>query len=398
MSPNVGSGPGVGDGPLLSLGHISRQFVVRRDVWGRARETVRAVDDVSLDLDRGATLGIVGESGSGKSTLGRLALRVIEPDHGSISFAGRDLRALRPKELRSVRPKTTMIFQDPYSALNPRWTVGRSVAEPLRVAGSTTSEERHAAVVDMLGRVGLDADVVHRRPAAFSGGQRQRIVIARALVTHPQLVFCDEPVSALDVSTRAQVIALLQGLQKDLGLSYLFVSHDLGVVESVSDRIAVMYLGSVVEIGDAQTVARRYRHPYTASLVSAAPAPDPVAQRARKRVILSGDPPSPINPPTGCPFHPRCALAEPICAEVKPPLVFDADGHGSACHVTERDPALAGDPLLERMLARGRPAPASGIGAGAASKRRGEARPGLTAPHDQHGTGQQLTPQNRSPS
>lgn len=336
-----------GGGPLLSVRNVSRAFVLRRDVWGRPKERVRAVDDVSIDVPPGATLGIVGESGSGKSTLGRLALRIIESDSGDITFAGSDLRRMPPNQLRALRPQMTMIFQDPYSALNPRWTVGKIVAEPLRISGAKAEQSR-SVVVEMLGRVGLDADVMHQRPAAFSGGQRQRIVIARALVTRPRLVFCDEPVSALDVSTRAQVIGLLEDLQKDLGLSYLFVSHDLGIVESVSNRIAVMYLGSVVEIGDAATVARRYRHPYTASLVSAAPAPDPLAQRAKRRVVLNGDPPSPVDPPSGCTFHPRCALAEPICSQVKPPLVFK-DGHGFACHVTQRDPDLVGSVLLARM-------------------------------------------------
>lgn len=338
-----------GGGPLLSVRNVSRAFVLRRDVWGRPQERVRAVDDVSIDVEPAATLGIVGESGSGKSTLGRLALRIIESDSGDITFAGSDIRRMPAGQLRALRPQMTMIFQDPYSALNPRWTVGKIVGEPLRING-TDAEQSRSAVVEMLGRVGLDADVMHRRPAAFSGGQRQRIVIARALVTRPRLVFCDEPVSALDVSTRAQVIGLLQELQTDLGLSYLFVSHDLGIVESVSDRIAVMYLGSVIEIGDASTVARHYRHPYTASLVSAAPAPDPLAQRAKRRVVLNGDPPSPVDPPSGCRFHPRCALAEPICAQVTPPLVFE-DGHGFACHVTQRDPELSGSVLLARMTA-----------------------------------------------
>ncbi|WP_329045748.1 ATP-binding cassette domain-containing protein [Amycolatopsis sp. NBC_01488] len=335
--------------PLLSVRNVSRNFVVRRDILGRARELVHAVDDVSLDVDAGATLGIVGESGSGKSTLGRLALRLIEADEGRITFSGRDLRALPPRQLRALRPDMTMIFQDPYSALDPRWTVGRIVAEPLRVAGPTSAAEQRAAAVEMLGLVGLDGDAADRRPGAFSGGQRQRIVIARALITRPRLVFCDEPVSALDVSTRAQVLGLLRDLQRELGLTYLFVSHDLGVVEAVSDRIAVMYLGSIIEVGPAEAVARRYRHPYTASLVSASPAPDPVAQRSRRRVVLAGDPPSPVEPPTGCAFHPRCPLAQPICAERKPPLRTGPDGHAVACHVTAGNPQLAGEALLARM-------------------------------------------------
>jgi oligopeptide/dipeptide ABC transporter ATP-binding protein len=333
--------------PLLSMRDVSRTFVVRR------HERVHAVDGVSLDLDAGTTLGIVGESGSGKSTLGRLAMRLIEADAGQISFAGHDLRALPPKQLRALRPKMTMIFQDPYSALNPRWTVGRSVAEPLRIAGTTNLAEQRAAVGEMLGLVGLDTDAVNRRPVAFSGGQRQRIVIARALITRPRLVFCDEPVSALDVSTRAQVLGLLRDLQRELALAYLFVSHDLGIVEAMSDRIAVMYLGSIVEVGPAASVARRYRHPYTASLVSASPAADPVAQRARQRVVLAGDPPSPVDPPSGCAFHPRCPLARPICAAQKPPLRIGPDGHAVACHVTADDPRLVGPALLSRMTGPG---------------------------------------------
>jgi oligopeptide/dipeptide ABC transporter ATP-binding protein len=335
--------------PLLSVRNVSRDFVVRRDLLGRPRELVHAVDDVSFDIDTGTTLGIVGESGSGKSTLGRLALRLIEADEGRISFSGHDLRALPPGPLRALRPEMTMIFQDPYSALDPRWTVGRSVAEPLRVAGAASPAEQRAAAAEMLGLVGLDADVTDRLPGAFSGGQRQRIVIARALITRPRLVFCDEPVSALDVSTRAQVLGLLRDLQRDLALAYLFVSHDLGIVEAVSDRIAVMYLGSIVETGPGGAVAHHYRHPYTASLVSASPAPDPVAQRARRRVLLAGDPPSPVEPPSGCAFHPRCPLAQPICAAEKPPLKTGLDGHAVACHVTAANPRLAGEALLSHM-------------------------------------------------
>src|SRR5882757_1922399 len=339
--------------PLLSMRHVSRTFATRRSVLGRPRDVVQAVTDVSIDVQSGSTLGIVGESGSGKSTLGRLALRVIEADQGEISLRGQDLRALSRRDLRALRPQLGLIFQDPYSALDPRWTVGRSIGEPLRVSADLTTAEQRAAVAEILDRVGLDADVADRLPRAFSGGQRQRIVIARALVTRPRLVFCDEPVSALDVSTRAQVLGLLRGLQREFGLTYLFVSHDLGVVEAMSDRIAVMYLGSVVEVGAAETVARSYRHPYTASLVSASPAPDPLAQRARRRVVLNGDPPSAVDPPGGCAFHPRCALARPICAEQKPPLRLGPDGHGVACHVTAADPSLLGSALLAQMTAPG---------------------------------------------
>jgi oligopeptide/dipeptide ABC transporter ATP-binding protein len=235
--------------------------------------------------------------------------------------------------------------------LDPRWSVERLISEPLRVNGSTSGPQQRQQVIDVLARVGLEADARHRLPRAFSGGQRQRIVIARALVTRPKLVFCDEPVSALDVSTRAQVLGLLRELQNDFGLSYLFVSHDLGVVERMSDQIAVMYLGTVVETGLAEDVAQRYRHPYTAALVSASPAPDPLAQRQRQRVVLNGDPPSPIDVPTGCAFHPRCALAIDRCRHEKPELIVGADGHGVACHVTNADTSLLG-PTLFRSLTR----------------------------------------------
>jgi peptide/nickel transport system ATP-binding protein/oligopeptide transport system ATP-binding protein len=348
------------DRALLAVTGLSKSFVVGRSALGRPRDHVRAVRDVSFKVDAGRTLGIVGESGSGKSTLGRVALRVLEADAGQIEFAGQDLRALSATELRRARRDMTMIFQDPYSSLNPRWPVGRLVGEPLRVNDPHGRDERRDLVVAALARVGLAEDTMTRLPQAFSGGQRQRIVIARALVTRPRLVFCDEPVSALDVSTRAQVLRLLRDLQAENNLAYLFVSHDLGVVERVSDDIAVMYLGAVVEVGAAESVAGRYRHPYTAALVSAAPAPDPLAQRERRRVPLSGDAPSPINVPSGCPFHPRCPLAIDRCATEVPTLVPDPDGHAVACHVTNADPHLSGPALLERISPPGhtaRPTP-----------------------------------------
>ncbi len=338
--------------PLLRVRDVAKSFPVGGSALRRSRERVRAVDDVSLEIPRGATLGIVGESGSGKSTLGRVALRVVEADRGEIHFDGEDLRAMAPAELRRARAQMTMVFQDPYSALDPRWSIERIVGEPLRIDGSTDRARQRELISEVLARVGLDDDVLHRLPRAFSGGQRQRIVIARALVTRPRLVFCDEPVSALDVSTRAQVLGLLRELQRDADLSYLFVSHDLGVVERMSDRIAVMYLGTLVEVGDAETVAQRYRHPYTAALVSAAPAPDPVAQRARRRVVLQGDPPSPVDVPSGCAFHPRCPLALDRCVTEKPRLLLDAEGRGVACHVAEQEPSLRGEALFEAMVAR----------------------------------------------
>ncbi len=340
-----------GSGPLLRVHEVNRTFVTKRSPLGKPLQVVHAVDDVSIEVEAGATLGIVGESGSGKSTLGRVALGLITPDSGHVSFEGQDLSTVSPRAMRGMRAQMTMIFQDPYSSLDPRWTVGRIVAEPLRVNGGMGAAEQRSAVAEALDRVGLDADTLDRRAGSFSGGQRQRIGIARALVTRPRLVFCDEPVSALDVSTRAQVLSLLSEVQAEFQLGYLFVSHDLGVVGSVSDRIAVMYLGSVIEVGNADTVEETYRHPYTAALVSASPAPDPLAQRDRQRLVLAGDPPSPINRPTGCAFHPRCPLAEQICVEERPPLTIDADGHGVACHVTSRDAALFGEALHERMIA-----------------------------------------------
>lgn len=341
--------------PLLTLQGVTRTFVTRRTLLGKPRERVQAVSDVSLEVGAGATLGIVGESGSGKSTLGRLALGLAEADSGEIQFDGANLRTLGARELRTTRQQLGMIFQDPFSALDPRWTVERLVGEPLGVKNEGDADHRRQQVIEMLRRVGLDEDVLHRTPRAFSGGQRQRIVIARALITRPRVVFCDEPVSALDVSTRAQVLLLLQELQREFGLAYLFVSHDLGVVQSMSDRIAVMYLGRVVEIGDANSVASEYRHPYTACLVSAAPAADPLVQRDRKRLVLAGDPPSAVAPPPGCPFHPRCALAMPICSEQVPPLTPDEHGHAVACHVTGADHSLVGVNLFDRMTARETP-------------------------------------------
>lgn len=365
------NGPENPSSPLLAVRELTRAFASRRTALGRPRGVVRAVTDVSFDLPAGQTLGIVGESGSGKSTLGRLALRMIEADSGDIRFDGRDLRGASPGELRRLRAAMTVIFQDPYSALDPRWTVGRSIGEPLRINGSTSVAEQREKIVEILGRVGLEPEVMSRLPRALSGGQRQRIVIARALVTRPRLVFCDEPVSGLDVSTRAQVLALLRDLQREFSVAYLFVSHDLGVVEAVSDRIAVMYLGSIVEVGSAEAVARQYRHPYTAALVSASPAPDPLAQRARSRVVLSGDPPSAVDVPSGCPFHPRCALAIPICADKKPELQIRADGHGVACHVTNADPSLSGTTLFARMTAASASPPtATAAPAGQESPRR----------------------------
>ena len=296
---------------LLELVDLKKHYR-SRDGHG----TVHAVDGVSLSLEKGETLGIVGESGCGKSTLARLALRLIEPTAGAIRFAGEDLLALRPAALRAHRRDMQIVFQDPYAALDPRLSVGRLIAEPLVIHGVGDRAQRRRRVAELLDLVGLPPDAAGRYPHEFSGGQRQRIGIARAIALEPKLVVADEPVSALDVSIQSQILNLLVDLKARLGLSYIFISHDLSVVEHVSDRVAVMYLGRVVETGDTETLYRAPRHPYTQALLSAAPEPDPARRMAR--IVLSGDIPSPEDPPPGCPFHPRCPQAMAVCRETYP--------------------------------------------------------------------------------
>ena len=296
------------------------------------RETVKAVDGVDLAVRRGETVGIVGESGSGKSTLGRAVARLCTPTGGSIEFGGVDVLGLRGSALRRYRSEVQMIFQDPYSSLNPRMTVGQIIEEPLRMHGHRNRRTRREKLGELMTNVGLAPDLAHRFPHEFSGGQRQRIGIARALAVEPSLIVADEPVSALDVSVRAQIVNLLERLQDEHGLTYLFVAHDLSVVEHISDRVAVMYLGKVVEVADCEDLYGAAAHPYTIALLSAVPIPDPPLEQARERIILTGDAPSPINPLTGCRFRTRCWRAEEICAQVAPPLVELAPRHAVACH------------------------------------------------------------------
>ena len=298
---------------------------------GRERRVVAAVDGVTLDIMRGETLGLVGESGCGKSTLGRALLRLVEPTAGEVRFRGRDLARLRKRELRRERRHMQAIFQDPYASLNPLMTVGQIVAEPLQVSRLMSAGERQRRVRELLQTVGMSPDSFGRYPREFSGGQRQRIAIARALAAEPAFIVADEPLSALDVSIQAHVMNLLRRLGRERGLTYLFISHDLRAVRHVADRVAVMYLGKLVELGDARAVYDEPLMPYTRALISAAPVPDPEIELTRRRITLEGDVPSPIKPPPGCRFHTRCPYAVPACAEVVPPLAEIKPGHFAAC-------------------------------------------------------------------
>ncbi|HET9756411.1 MAG TPA: dipeptide ABC transporter ATP-binding protein [Candidatus Limnocylindrales bacterium] len=321
--------------PLVEVRDLVKHFPVRGGVLQRTVAMVQAVDGVSFDIERGETLGLVGESGCGKTTVGRLLLRLIEPTSGSIHFDGRDITTLKGAELKSYRRRIQIIFQDPYASLDPRTPIGDSIGEGLRIHGIGSSSERRAKVARMMDMVGLQAYHARRYPHEFSGGQRQRIGIARALVLEPDLVVCDEPVSALDVSIQAQVLNLLKSLQRELGLTYVFVAHNMGVVEHISDRVAVMYLGRIAELADRIDLFRHQEHPYTVALMSAIPVPDPEIRR--QRVILTGDVPSPVNPPSGCRFHPRCplraSLGNPKICVTDEPVLKDVGGdHLAACH------------------------------------------------------------------
>ena len=313
---------------LLEIRDLRKHYPVRDGVFRRASKYVKAVDGVTLSIEPGETLGLVGESGCGKTTLGRCVVRLIEPTSGSIAFEGRELAALPAPALREMRRNMQIIFQDPYASLNPRMRIGEIIGEGLRIHNIARGDERRSRVKDLLARVGLRAEYYGRYPHEFSGGQRQRIGVARALAVGPKFIVADEAVSALDVSIQVQILNMLLDLQREFGLTYLFISHDLRVVEHVSDRVAVMYLGQVAEIAPAAKLYREARHPYTRALLSAAPDP----ARKRERIVLQGDVPSPIDPPSGCRFHPRCPFAEKRCAEEEPALVFDG-AHGIACHV-----------------------------------------------------------------
>jgi oligopeptide transport system ATP-binding protein len=316
--------------PLLEVRGLKKYFPVKTGFWGR-KKVVRAVDGVHLTVYPGETLSIVGESGCGKSTTGRCILRLIEPTEGEILFQGRDIRALNAAELRAVRRDMQLVFQDPFASLNPRKTVGQILQDPLIVHGIGTPAERRKRVEEMIEIVGLTRQHLDRFPHEFSGGQRQRIGIARALILRPKLVVADEPVSALDVSIQAQILNLLKDLQREFQLTYLFISHDLSVVRHISDRVAVMYLGKVVEVADKTALYERPTHPYTQALLSAVPVPDPT--REVNRIILEGDLPSPANPPSGCQFHPRCRHCMEVCRTTVPPLKEAEPGHLVACHL-----------------------------------------------------------------
>ncbi|MGN9790009.1 ABC transporter ATP-binding protein [Streptomyces sp. OZ13] len=320
-------------GPLLSVRDLTMTFPGGR---GRSAGPVRAVDKVGFDVARGETLGLVGESGCGKSTTGRMIVRLLEPTSGSVTYDGRDISHLSQRELRPLRQEIQMVFQDPHSSLNPRRTVARIIAEPLLVQGRTAAEARRRAA-ELMELVGLIPEHIDRCPHEFSGGQAQRIGIARALATGPRLIVADEPVSALDVSVQAQIVNLMGRLQRELSFAHLFIAHDLSVVKRVCDRVAVMYLGRIVEIGPKARVYDAPAHPYTRSLLSAVPLPDPVRERARERITLLGDPPSPASPPPGCAFHPRCPKARQICRTETPELGPPAPGEVRqvACHFPE---------------------------------------------------------------
>jgi oligopeptide transport system ATP-binding protein len=316
---------------LLEIRDLKKYFPVGEGLFSRNKGSVKAVDGVNLTVNEGETLGLVGESGCGKSTLGRTILRLIEPTSGEVIFHGKNLLALPGRELRDMRREMQIIFQDPYASLNPRMRVGDIVGEGLEIHKLAKGKAKRDRVMELLHQVGLREDHYPRYPHEFSGGQRQRIGIARALAVNPKFIVCDEPVSSLDVSIQAQIINLLQELQERMHLTYLFISHDLRVVEHISHRVAIMYLGKVVEIANAETIYRDAKHPYTRALLSAVPMPD--TARKKERIVLEGDVPSPVNPPAGCTFHPRCSYREALCSETEPPLDFDADRHGVACHV-----------------------------------------------------------------
>jgi len=332
----VGDPPAAPGTPLLEADHLELHFPIRSGVLiERRAEAIHAVNDVTFSLAEGETLGLVGESGCGKTTLSRVLVRLLEPTGGTVRFRGQDITRASRKQLQPLRASMQIVFQDPFASLNPRKRVDQIVGFPLLLHGHERSEVRDR-VRELLDRVGLAPEHAHRYPHEFSGGQRQRIGIARALALEPRLVVLDEPVSALDVSVQAQIVNLLEDLQDTLGLTYLFVAHDLSVVRHVSDRIAVMYLGKLMEVAQAEELYAKPIHPYTEALLAAIPIPDPRQNRARRRAIVGGEPPNPIDPPSGCVFHPRCPHATEVCRQVEPPLTRYPHGHLAACHHPRR--------------------------------------------------------------
>jgi peptide/nickel transport system ATP-binding protein len=335
-SPVVETETVEGDGALLSVVGLKKHFPVTRGIiFQKQVGAVKAVDGITFSVPKGETLGIVGESGCGKSTTGRMLTKLLEPTEGTISFEGRDISKYSVRQMRPIRRDIQMIFQDPYSSLNPRHNIGTIVGAPFDLQGIKTEKGQKRTVQDLLQLVGLNPEHYNRYPHEFSGGQRQRIGIARALALHPKLIVCDEPVSALDVSIQAQVINLLEDLQEEFDLTYIFIAHDLSVVRHIADRVVVMYLGKIVELADRIGLYEHPLHPYTHALLSAAPLPDPAKEQQRERILLQGDVPSPLNPPPACRFHTRCWKAQEICKTVEPPLVSLAPGHQVACHFPE---------------------------------------------------------------
>ena len=321
------------DNLLLEVRNLKMYFPITQGIILQRRVGyVQAVDNVSFHIRRGETLGLVGESGCGKSTTGRTILQLYRPTEGTVDFLGKDLTKLKGGELRRMRREMQMIFQDPYASLNPRMTVGSIIGEPLEIHRLARGKAKQERIQELLRIVGLNPYFANRYPHEFSGGQRQRIGIARALAVEPSFIVCDEPISALDVSIQAQIINLLEELQDQLGLTYLFIAHDLAVVRHISDRVAVMYVGKIVEVADRDSLYQNALHPYTLALLSAVPVPDPEIERRRRRIILAGDVPSPVNPPTGCRFNPRCMYAEENCRTDEPPLAEHKPAHWAACH------------------------------------------------------------------
>jgi oligopeptide transport system ATP-binding protein len=368
LEPQFGAGPSAAPQPLIQVEDLKMYFPITSGVLlNRHVGDVRAVDGVSLAINKGETVGLVGESGCGKSTVGRTILRLYRPTAGRVIFDGQDITLAEGSTLRAVRRRMQMIFQDPYSSLNPRMTAAGIISEPLEIHGVGVGRERRERVRDLLATVGMDPDYGDRYPHEFSGGQRQRIGVARALALHPDLIVADEPISALDVSIQAQVINLLERLQDEFGLTYLFIAHDLSVVRHISDRIAVMYLGKIVEMAGSRDLYERPLHPYSIALLSAVPIPDPAIEGRRRRIILTGDVPSPSSPPSGCRFHTRCWLRERLnnperCVAEEPVLREMATGHQVACHFAEEV-----DGTAEQVQVTGRRAGAAAAGKGLAA-------------------------------